>query len=646
MRAHKGIFAFAGAALFAFAAIASIQTGLVGGGDGGDGAGTLVTGQPQFASDAATADSSSMQAQAAAVTDTVAISAGDAVGRPNVGFGINWTPYWDKPNPYNPAINPRDRLVLSDAEWLTVLNRLNYLSNSTMRVMVLPGWINPTATANGNVYTDTGMMHAFYRNLDYAKSRNVVTAVGYWDARQPFNGNEGHANYIKSLADMVDHLINTKNYTNIKYVILANEPQNRFNNYAEYRAAVQALNTQLQRPSLVGKVTIMGPDTGHNGTSWLTASATDLSSIIGSYEWHDYPGRFNIIDEIKDTSAGSQLKTLMQNITTADPSAVNKPLVLGEMGWFYGVTAADDQPNIGTYRYGVEVADLGIQAARNGWSSMAWYLDDQGNDKLWGMWDIKDAPALRPWFYSWSLMTRYFVPGMTLYNPVNPTDLRILAGKQVTGNGNRWSIALVNRRTTEATVNLRIGGEGAVTLSRFVYAPTNNAKDANGFPIALNRISGNLGSGIEITVPANAVVVVTNIAKSTNVDDSMSGGGLHRWAFSGGWGVNNNALTGEYNRSTTFNDNANATATLAFRGTGVKLYAHRGTGGGYAAVSVNGGAETQVSFYNGTSDGNVVIWTSPALPYGDHSIRVRVTGTRPSGSTGNYVSIDRGEVLN
>ena len=68
--------------------------------------------------------------------------------------------------------------------------------------------------------------------------------------------------------------------------------------------------------------------------------------------------------------------------------------------------------------------------------------------------------------------------------------------------------------------------------------------------------------------------------------------------------------------------------------------------GGYAAVSIDGGAETQVNFYNGASDGNVLVWTSAALGYGDHTLTVRVTGTHPASSSGNYVSIDRGEVLN
>lgn len=640
MRYRKGHLAGL-ATLFAAAAAAAtaVHSGLI---DTSAGAGSIQIVPATSEQSSAQSSSSPDVFAAAAVTDSVTITSANAVARPTLGFGINWPPYWDKPAGYDGNSSPNTPLALTDAEWLTILNRQNYISNSSMRVMVLPGWVNPTASSSGNDYTDAGMVHAMYRNLDYAKAHGITTAIGYWDARPPFDGNEGGTNYIKSLGDLTDYLVNTKGYTNIKYVILANEPQHRFSSYTDYKTAVQALHTQLQRPSLAGKVSVMGPDVGGDGTSWLASTATDMAAIFKSYEWHDYPAGQTAI---KDTSAGSQLKTLAQSITTADPDT-SKPLVLGEMGWFYGVTASDDQPHIGEYQYGVEVSDLGIQGSRNGWSSIAWYLDDQTNDKLWGMWDIKNSPALRPWFYPWSLLTRAFRPGMTLYNPADPTDIRILAGKQVVSGSNRWSIALANRRTTDAVVNLAISGEGTATLSRFVYAPGTNAQDGNGFPLPADQVSGNLASGIQITVPANAIVVVTNIPQSTDVDDSMTGSGMHQWSFGGTWSVNNATQTGEFNRSTTSSATTNNTATVAFTGTGLRFYAHRGTGGGYGAISVDGGAETNVSFYNPSADGNVLLWSTSGLTFGQHSVRFRVTGTHPAGSSGNAVAIDRLEVLN
>jgi hypothetical protein len=262
------------------------------------------------------------------------------------------------------------------------------------------------------------------------------------------------------------------------------------------------------------------------------------------------------------------------------------------------------------------------------------------------MWDIKDEPGLRPWFYSWSLLTRAFRPGMTLYNPTDPTDLRVLAGKTAVSGSNKWSIALVNRRSTDAVVNLAVPGEGAVTMSRFVYSAASQPKDANGFPVAEGQLSGNLGSGLQVTVPPNAMTVLTNLPQSTNIDDSMKGGGLNRWNFVGGWAVNNAAATNEYNRSTTFSDNPNDQARATFQGTGLRLYAHRGPGGGYAAVSVDGKPEQTVSFHNTAQDGNTQVWSTSGLSPGQHTVTVRVTSTHPAGSTGDYVSLDRLEALN
>jgi NADPH-dependent ferric siderophore reductase len=71
-----------------------------------------------------------------------------------------------------------------------------------------------------------------------------------------------------------------------------------------------------------------------------------------------------------------------------------------------------------------------------------------------------------------------------------------------------------------------------------------------------------------------------------------------------------------------------------------------GPGGGYAAVSVDGKPEQTVSFHNTAQDGNTQVWSTSGLSPGQHTVTVRVTGTHPAGSTGDYVSLDRLEALN
>lgn len=422
--------------------------------------------------------------------------------RPFLGFGVNWNPYWDKPSSL-----PAKALHLSDDEWQTIVTRLDFMNMKVMRVMMLPEWVNPTAEAGANDY-DTPMMRALYRVLDYTKLNGITVLFGFWDGRKPFEGVADSPLYIQTMTEVVHHLVNHRGYSNIKYFILANEPQHRLETYAQYRQVVENLAAAFQQSGLTGQVKIMGPDVGGDGQTWLGSSSADLQRHIGSYDWHYYP---SAEAGIKDGSPENLLLGHAATILTNDAEAATKPLVLAEMGWFHGVTQADNQPNIASPQYALEVMDLGLQAARAGWSSVAWYLDDQTNDKLWGMWDIKTSPTLRPWFYTWSLLTKYFQPDMTLYRPASAAGVRILVGRQSVDGANRWSIAIVNRHAVAQDITITIPAGAAVTLRQFTFKDGCPAKDKNGFPLPTGTVTGNLAAGITLSAPAESGMVLTDL---------------------------------------------------------------------------------------------------------------------------------------
>jgi hypothetical protein len=66
---------------------------------------------------------------------------------------------------------------------------------------------------------------------------------------------------------------------------------------------------------------------------------------------------------------------------------------------------------------------------------------------------------------------------------------------------------------------------------------------------------------------------------------------------------------------------------------------------GIGAVSIDGGAETNVDFYAVSIAPNVLLYMSPALCPGSHTLRVRVTGTRNAAATDSFVAIDRVQVI-
>lgn len=87
-----------------------------------------------------------------------------------------------------------------------------------------------------------------------------------------------------------------------------------------------------------------------------------------------------------------------------------------------------------------------------------------------------------------------------------------------------------------------------------------------------------------------------------------------------------------------------ATATFTFTGTRIALLSVKDTGNGYAAVSIDGGAEQTVDLHGPIRVGEAVQYRSPRLGYGAHTLRVRVTGQHNGQSQGSFVSIDRAEV--
>jgi chitinase len=135
---------------------------------------------------------------------------------------------------------------------------------------------------------------------------------------------------------------------------------------------------------------------------------------------------------------------------------------------------------------------------------------------------------------------------------------------------------------------------------------------------------------------------------TTSIDDSVQGTGANQFNYSGaGWGHCTNCSDGNtnmYNLSNSWDLTANDNFTLAFSGTKVALYGVKDLQNGIAAVSVDGGSETNVDFYGSTRIGNQLLWTSPVLSSGSHTFKVRVTGTKNASSTNSFVVPDRVDV--
>jgi len=89
---------------------------------------------------------------------------------------------------------------------------------------------------------------------------------------------------------------------------------------------------------------------------------------------------------------------------------------------------------------------------------------------------------------------------------------------------------------------------------------------------------------------------------------------------------------------------AGATATFRFTGTQVALHAVRDVDQGIMSVSVDGGAAQNVDNYASSRNASGVVWTSPVLASGAHTVTIVNTGQRNTASSGINIAVDRADV--
>jgi serine/threonine protein kinase len=141
------------------------------------------------------------------------------------------------------------------------------------------------------------------------------------------------------------------------------------------------------------------------------------------------------------------------------------------------------------------------------------------------------------------------------------------------------------------------------------------------------------------------------VRQITAVDDSIKGTGVNQFNYVGsGWGHCTGGCNGTggncYNGSWTWDSTAGDYMTVSFTGIRITFYVVTGTYGGFGAISLDGGSETMVDFYSASLLGDQLMWTSPMMPAGAHTFKLRVTGTKGDPSSKDaQVGIDRVDIL-
>lgn len=467
------------------------------------------------------------------------------------GFGVQWSPYpW---------------FELTDDDWKRIEERLAYMKPPIARVMTRAyKYCDGFDPAGTPIYSwDNPRMKRMERLLDFCQQHGVEVILGEWDdPNSPEDRQDPAADKLRKygieeidsrwsviICDMLEHFIDDKHYTCIKWFNLINEPNGNWSACADFdrwKHGILNLHAEMARRGLDKKVGIIGPDANaQKDYWWLDLNVLQLGRQTAMYDLHEYAKK-------EDVESGhlERLFALKRDfVNRYDPAGRKKPFVMGEIGLVSGLQkdgrtvqpkgGRDSQPYIYDFEYGVWMADYNAQVARAGMDgTCAWSVDDamhiQKNPgstwpaldnvelKKWGFWNSmaeeighpEDA-ALRPWYYTWAVMSRAYPRGCRMLEIPGclPPGLRPLAAVHEQGDVRHWSLTVVNDSDRERVVTMKVPAvTWQATLHRYHYFRDDRPVDAAGFPVPKAVEAGvDLAGGVTFTLPGRGVVVATTI---------------------------------------------------------------------------------------------------------------------------------------
>jgi hypothetical protein len=420
---------------------------------------------------------------------------------------------------------------LSSTDWAKLRERVAFMRPGIVRIMVSEGW-----NYNNGVYDKSN--NILVPILEFCQQNNIDVVFGEWGHK---TGSTLDKEWLEKSMEFLEWLIVTKNLSCIKYFIMTNEPNGSWStvagNYTLWKSLVTELYVSLQQHGLLNKVEIMGPDLAYWNLQsaqqfliWMTNTISDFQTEVTSYDIHAYPGQSFV-------RSGSFAQTL--DIYKA-PIRGGRDIFVTELGGKYPdepdlkdlnqqrintIPFTDSDSNTFIYDafYGIDMADAVMQIMASGYASaILWDMDDAmycsynsygapGALKRWGFWNsigdemgISGDEEIRPWFYTISLLCRYFPKNSVIYNVTSP-DKRIRA--VACEKGGKFTVAFINSSYTKVS-GLKVRADKFYNCNGFKlyqYKASINGKDftgnrdAKGLPLpALTESQADISGGYDL----------------------------------------------------------------------------------------------------------------------------------------------------
>jgi hypothetical protein len=474
-------------------------------------------------------------------TVKVTVSNNQVLEKSYLGNGVQWSAY--------------PQMDISERAWQKVFERVDFMKLNFIRLMLDAEEYCVTYPLGGKpeFNFDSDKMKRVYKILDYCQAKGVTVLLGEWSdpsrktTEVDFSKHQLRYDGIQEydprwtyiIGELVEKLLSEKKYTCIKYYNLGNEPNGDWmdvENFNSWRRSILNLDKELKRRGLQEKVVIVGPDTAW-GNDWIKMIISDkeLVNIIGAYEVHQYASD----KEIENGQYQKDMAFYRDYINKHDPKGTSKVFFMGEAGMVTGKNDLDQQTYVPKFQYGVWMTDFIIQSMNAGQAGLiAWDLDDamhtahkkgEGNSvndydwKVWGFWDSfgteKGHPEwenVRPWFYTWSLMSKYVPKGSQVLqtSDTGVDGLRSTAAKYEHDGKVEYTFAMVNESDQSRTIqmNLTDSPKTNLALYQYNYFEKDMPVDAKGYPVAKAFIKkADLTKGLLVKMPGKGVIIYTTM---------------------------------------------------------------------------------------------------------------------------------------
>lgn len=178
-----------------------------------------------------------------------------------------------------------------------------------------------------------------------------------------------------------------------------------------------------------------------------------------------------------------------------------------------------------------------------------------------------------------------------------------------------------------------------IILSQGIRSPYTTSPSATGFP------ADSQTAYVRVWKKADQLIQDSNVVRGAGGTQIPGDGvGENLFRYTGSWTqTNDSSASGGTTHSTTV---AGPTSSMTFYGNGFSLLGAKAPSYGQATISIDGGAPVTIDEYATGPAAQQIVYTSPALSLGRHTVTIAPTGTKNTASSGTKFSMDGLHIFN